>query len=268
MKPSWLIQTNIEGVDTGSMIAEVAAQGMVVIPIQYSYGEYFRFGSDYDRNACVICYGDIDFVRQVVKSAPFIPGVWCNFNNMKCSTYYAYLGDHLLNQQYLMMPIGDLSRRWVDLTIAWDRGSLFIRPDSGTKPFTGYVVAPDESYKIQTLIQTVGPETLVVVAPEKEITAEWRFVICDRKVVAGCQYLPNELSNYPPSSFRLAEIIATQEWQPDLCYTVDIVESEGEVRLMEINGFSCAGLYGCDMVSIVCWASKAAIKEWKDYRID
>lgn len=36
MKPKWLIQTNMDGVDTGPMIAEVAVQGMTVIPIEHS----------------------------------------------------------------------------------------------------------------------------------------------------------------------------------------------------------------------------------------
>ena len=35
MKPTWLIQTNMEGVDTGSIISEVLRQGMQVIEIEY-----------------------------------------------------------------------------------------------------------------------------------------------------------------------------------------------------------------------------------------
>lgn len=268
MKPDWLIQTNMEGVDTGPMVAEVTSQGMVVRPIEHRLGAQVDF-SRYDPHDCIICYGDIDFVRQVRQRAPFIPGAWCNFDNMKCSTYYAYFGGHLLNRQYAMMPIGDLLRRWTNwstfLSFTWDREPLFIRPDSGAKSFTGYVVLPDEKDRIHTLIQTIGPETLVIVAPEKQITAEWRFVICDRNVITGCRYLPDESTNLKPSSLRLAGVIASQEWQPDLCYTVDIAESEGEVRLLEINSFSCAGFYDCNISSIVHWASEVAIKEWKEY---
>lgn len=263
MKPDWLIQTNMEGVDTKQMIAEVTAQGMVVRPIDHRLGAHIDF-SEYDPHDCIVGYGDIDFVRQVNTRAPFIPGAWCNFENMKCSTYYAYFGKYLLNNKYIMLPLGDLLRRW-DNFISSTINSWFIRPDSGVKSFTGYVVAPDEKHKIQALISKVGPETLVVIAPEKEIAAEWRFVICDRKVITGCQYLPDESPNFPPSSLRLAGIIALQEWQPDLCYTVDIAESRGAVYLLEINSFSCAGLYDCNIASIVQWASKAAIKEWEEY---
>lgn len=282
MKPTWLIQTNIDGVNIDSMIDAVWAQGMSVHEKEHRIGERINFSS-YGPKDCVICYGDIDFVRQIHRRAPFVPGAWANFDHMKCSFYYAYFGEYLLNRQYLMMPVGELLRQWKKLALTTpvfnDKQlafmkptfvsepcqSVFVRPDSGAKPFTGYVIKSDEQHKIKTLVQAVGSEMLVVVAPEKSITAEWRFVVCDGKVIAGCQYLPIENPNFTPSSLRLAEIIASQEWQPDRCYTVDIAESEGDVHLLEINSFSCAGFYGCEIGPIVQCASATAIKEWEEY---
>lgn len=268
MKPKWLIQTNMDGVDTETIIEEVLSQGMCVEMVRY--GPFVHLDK-YDLHCCTVCYGDIDFVRHITRSSKLIPGAWCNFKNMKCSTYYSYFGEHLLNQHYWIMPIGDLLRRWDDLTISFSeidgiiRKSLFIRPDSGAKPFTGYVVSPDEKNKIQTLVEAVGPETLIIVAIEKQITAEYRFVICDGEVVTGCQYLPCQSDWFKPESFRLAYKIAKHQWQPDLCYTVDIAESNREVYLLEINSFSCASFYECDIKSIVCSASKTAMEEWKSY---
>jgi len=278
MKPAWLIQTNMDGVDTRPMIAEVRRQGMRAIETEHSLVRKIDFlriagvhgdtdGSFLDLknpHLRVVCYGDIDFVRQIQRTV-FVPGAYCNFDNMKCSTYYAYLGGHLLNKDYLMLPVGDLLRRWDGLIVSNFNRPLFIRPSSGAKPFTGYVVEPEGRDKIQTLIETVGPDTLVVVAPEKEITIEWRFVICDGKVVTGCQYLPIEQEGWSTPSLCLASKIAAQEWQPDRCYTVDIAESEGEVYLLEINSFGCAGFYKCDVKQIVRCASEAAVNEWKEY---
>jgi len=264
MKPTWMIQTNMDGVDNRPMIAEIKTQGMDVIPIRLKRLSEIDF-TGYNTHGCILCYGDIDFVRQVRTRAPFIPGAWCNFGNMKCSTYYAHLGEHLLNKQYIMMPVGDLPRRWTEMSVEWDGGWLFIRPDSGAKPFTGFVVKPDEQHRIESLIAAIGPETLVVVAPEKQIDAEWRFVICNGKVVTGCRYLPDESTFFPRSSFRLAQAIASCKWQPDICYTVDIAESCGKKYLLEINSFSCAGLYMCDMESIIREVSIAATEEWGEY---
>ena len=263
MRPTWMIQTNMEGVDTGPMINAVDDQIMSVIPVEHTLGMPCDFSS-YDPHDCVVCYGDIDFVRQVQKRAPFIPGAWCNFYNMKCSTYYAHLGEHLLNRDYAMMPVGDLMRRW-DKFVTPGYPDMFIRPDSGAKPFTGHVIKYGEEHKIQALLHTVGPETLVVVSPRKSITSEYRFVVCNKKVVAGCQYLPIELPNYSNPSLRLARVIANHDWQPDLCYTVDIAEHDGQMYLLEINSFSCAGLYQCDIGVVVQYASLAAKFEWNDY---
>jgi hypothetical protein len=147
--------------------------------------------------------------------------------------------------------------------------SLFVRPDSGAKPFIGQVIAPGEPDKIRSLIQSIGPETLVIVAPERKITQEWRLVICNRKVITGCRYLPMELgpSSLTTPLLRLAGKIASNNWQPDLCYTVDIAESGGELYLLEINSLSCAGLYQCNIQDVVCFASKAAVQEWKEYQV-
>lgn len=272
VKPEWIIQTNMDGVDTEPMIAEVKNQGMVVRKIDYdAMTPIYFMRSDYHPDPCVICYGDINFVSYIRRTFDFIPGVWSNFDNMRCSTYYAYLGKYLLNHQYSMLPIGDLLRRWDD-NFSFSVTSWFVRPDSGAKPFTGFVVEPEGKHKIQQLVDSVGPEMLVIVAPEKRITAEWRFVVCDRKVVAGCQYLPverpmaDDFARDPTTPLlRLATTIASQKWQPDLCYTVDIAESDGNMYLLEINSFSAAGFYDCDIKAIVKNASLAAIKEWKEY---
>lgn len=262
MKPDWLIQTNMDGVDVDVLIQAITKCGMNVWPIEYKIGHFIDF-SIYDQDACILCYGDIGFVQQVRRFARFIPGAWANFNNLKCSTYYAYFGQFLLNQHYIILPIGDLLRRWDDLIQVHD--SWFIRPDSGTKLFTGYVVKSYEWHKIELLLNAIGPETLIVVAPEQIIHKEWRFVVCDREIVAGCQYLPIESPIYPDPVFCLADSIAKQEWRPDICYTIDIAETEDSLGLLEINSFSAAGFYCCNIGNIVTNASQAAINEWNGY---
>jgi hypothetical protein len=45
-------------------------------------------------------------------------------------------------------------------------------------------------------------------------------------------------------------------------YTIDICESEGELYVLELGSFSCAGEYACDLSAIVEFGAKAA---WFDY---
>ncbi len=258
MNTSWLIQSNTFSTDTTPIVHEVKSQGMEVCTVDYSTLKVCDPEiASWWPNHPVVCYGDIDFVRYVQTLFSF-PGASCNFHNMRCSTYYAYLGQHLLNDQYIMMPLGDLQRRWKRILEQVKYRPLFVRPDSGAKPFSGFLIAPHDKHEIQALSREVGPETPVVVAPKKSISSEYRFVICDRQVIAGCRYLPEESPEYSTLSFRLAKIISLEQWQPDICYTVDIAESNGKAYLLEINSFSCAGLYSCDIGNIVRSVSEIA----------
>ncbi len=261
---NWLLQSNISDVDIHPLTIELSRLDINFKTTSYDGYEVGEL-EKYPYNSCVLCYGSIDFVRYIQRLYPWIPGVWCNFHSMKCSTYYSYFGEYLLNRQYAMMPLGDLYNRWEDLMTIVDKKSLFVRPDSGAKPFTGFVVSPDSKHKIQSLITTVGPETLVVTSLVRTIQSEFRFVVCDKRVVAGCRYLPTEQKETTPTSLRLARLIALHEWQPDLCYTIDIAEHNDKVYLLEINSFSSSGFYECDLSSIIENANKAAVDEWKEY---
>lgn len=279
MKTEWWIQTNIDDVDTSGMIAEVRKQDMEVVPLEFSGVD--RISLPQTTAWPVVCYGSIDLVRHVRKNAPWVPGAYCDFDNMKCSTYYAHLGGHLLNKHYLMMPIGDLLRKWDNLAVSVplfnDKelafmkptmvsescGSVFVRPDSGTKPFTGQVIS--DCNELEQIIQRIGQEELVVVSTPKEITMEWRFVVCQGNVVTGSQYLPEEHMNIPICVWRFAQQIASESWQPDMCYTMDICKHRDGLYLLEINSFSCAGLYQCYMPNVVKAVSRAAMNEWSEY---
>jgi len=264
---TWLIQTNFNSTEAYAIGEEVVRQGMVFRGVGYNPGNDIcsRFLAP-DENECTVCYGSIDFVLYIQRKSKLIPGAWCNFQNMKCSTYYTYFGDMLLNRYYNMMPMGELLSRW---DREYPHGA-FVRPDSGAKPLTGQTFESTEKHKIQSFSDTIGADTLVVVAPIKSISREYRFVVCDRKLVAVSMYLPEERSikfdNLPLSLLRLANKICSNEWQPDFCYTVDIAIHYDLPYLLEINGFSCAGFYKCNIRDIVKNSSNVALMEWESYQ--
>jgi hypothetical protein len=260
VKPIWLVQINAD-MDTSAIVAEIKRQCFDILPIEYNDYDSLYITGDIGPQDCVVAYGNIDFVQRVQKHTSFIPGVFCNAYNLKCSTYYAYYGNFLLNRGYSMLPVGDLLNRLAEFS------PFFIRPNSSNKSFTGYVVGDKEGHEIQSLIRTIGPETLVVVAPQRSIDAEYRFVVCDRKIIAGTRYLPSESEDYPTLALCLAIKIADLEWQPDLCYTIDIAESDGNMYLLEINSFSSSGLYSCKLAPIIRQVSLVAEEERKQYNI-
>src|SRR5690606_14414961 len=94
-------------------------------------------------------------------------------------------------------------------------------------------------------------DSLVVVAPPKEVDAEWRFVVADKMIVTGSQYREGTqlvaLPDVAPEAQRLAEQVVAEGYEPDPVWVLDIGRtSEGEYGLLEIGGFSFSNLYGCD----------------------
>lgn len=266
MRPTWIIQTDVSGINTALIADEVARQGMDAISVEFDYNKLQGTGLPsgvYDM--CGLFYGSLDFVKYGHVSPSFFPGAWCDLGNLACSTYYAYYSEYLLNRDYTMLPFGSLLERYDHLfRQEVFKNGMFIRPDSGGKPFTGFVARSCDHSLLEELEHNVHESSLVVIAPSTRIDTEHRFVVCDKKVVAGCTYLPTESEHYPPQALCLASEIASLDWQPEICYTIDIAATNGLYRLLEINSFSCAGFYACDLSEIVRHASLAAVADWED----
>jgi hypothetical protein len=47
-------------------------------------------------------------------------------------------------------------------------------------------------------------------------------------------------------------------WRPDPVFMMDVCESEGQLWLVELNGFSCSWLYQCDLSGVVSEVSELA----------
>ena len=56
--------------------------------------------------------------------------------------------------------------------------------------------------------------------------------------------------------------IASNDWQPDLVYSVDIARQLGGYYLLEINSFASAGIYACDAEKLVKRVSELAEDKW------
>lgn len=105
-------------------------------------------------------------------------------------------------------------------------------------------------------------DMLVVVAPERRIEAEWRVVVAEGQVLTASQYKqdgkPSYQSELPDAVQTLAETIAACEWQPDPIWMLDLCWADGAAHVLEINLFSCAAFYQCDLAALVKAASKIA----------
>jgi hypothetical protein len=170
-----------------------------------------------------------------------------------------------------MLPLNELIRRkdfiFNDI---FKSNSLFVRPDSGAKEFSGRIVY-SKNCNLEFFdygFYHEDPNLLVVISSSKKIEKEWRLVVANKKVITGSQYKINcELESSPDCPEEIIEFgnkIVNMDWEPDPIYTIDVCSSNGKLYLLEINSFSCSGLYDCDIKKIVQVASEIALKSWKE----
>ena len=109
--PSWLIEKYIFD-ENVNKFKDVFKK----LNVKYKIFEYHPFmeidcSSLFNDDDCVIFYGSLNLARDLRKKSKWVPGVWGDLNKLKCTTYYNYLGEFLLNSDYIMLPYGELLRR-------------------------------------------------------------------------------------------------------------------------------------------------------------
>lgn len=275
MRPTWLIEAGVYGDEITPLLAEIRRQGMPVAVVPYQSLTKGSVpvvdGQSVPPDACVIAYGTFPFARQVQLHHPWVPGAWCNPQNLDCATYFAYFGRFLLNQHYTIMPGVEAIRQrdWL-FTVLGDDDEVFARPTSCHKLFVGRRVSREAFANILSPSR-YDPATAVVIAQPKEIGREWRLIVIGDRVVSGSQYavngeraiaadMPREVSDYAQS--MLSEI----RWRPDPVFMLDVCESAGRLWLVELNSFSGSWLYQCDVEAVVAGAADVAQRSWEAAR--
>ncbi|QHS09148.1 ATP-grasp domain-containing protein [Sinimarinibacterium sp. NLF-5-8] len=272
--PLWIVHSHlltINDEDSGHAFSRALAKhrNFLVVGDHVSERQIDAFN---ESEQPIIAYGSIQFIRQFQRwTKGIVPGSYAPFERLRYSNVAPRMVDvGLLNDNYLMLPWCEVKRGWSWLLTAAPTGGepmpgLFVRPDASHKPFAGQVFA---TYP-HTQGREIDDTTLCVFAPAKRLEAEYRVVIANRQVVTASQYMqdgepcvqPFEIES-DPETLGLAQRIAEMPWQPDICYTADIGLWEGHPKLIEINSFSCAGLYACDYAKIIEAVSHAAMLEY------
>ena len=217
----------------------------------------------------VVLYGPIQFVRSNLQRK-FQPGAFGFKTRETLTSVYMTSAplNMFFNQKCIYLPWGMIpsSHEMIADLVGDD---VFIRPDSGFKSFTGFnSKLTTLQFEMNSLRQTNNPDPseMCLISPAKQITGEYRFVICQNKVVSGSQYRWDDKFDVrldvPQHCWDFAEKVAELDWQLDTCYVVDIfMDEHGVPYIGEYNSFSSAGLYHCNMDKIVDAVTKAAIDE-------
>jgi len=272
MKPVWLIEAGVYGTEAAPLLAEIRRQGMhaeVVPHTSLQKGQNLLVGGQpLPEDACVIGYGTFPFTRQIQLHHRWVPGAWASPENLDCTSYFGYFGRFLLNQQYAIVPGVEAIRQQEWLLRVFGRDEeVFVRPTGCHKLFTGRLISK-ESFATGLAPTRYDPATLVVVAAPKNIQREWRLVVIGDQIVAGCQYAERGRKSIRPGCPDAVQqyvegIMKEVRWRPDPIFMMDIGEADGQLWLIELNGFGCSWLYQCDLPAVVAQASELAARTWE-----
>ena len=268
----WLLENDTFDEGNPEKMEQIAkARGSIVHRIKY-----VPFGGDLGlpylpKDACVLAYGSINLLRTLAKVL-WVPTTWFNSHNFLCSTYYSNWNQYIL-QKFAMTTWADLNFRrdfWYKLLGGED--TLFIRPNSSMKTFTGKAVEFKEFnrwHAQESECYEVDPESLVVCAAPRNIEAEWRIVIVNGEVVAHSQYRSNGKTDVDSlcdsEAIDLAKTLAKDLWQPAKAYVLDVCRvgnGNPVYHVLEIGCVNCAGLYACNLEKVVEAMETQAREDW------
>lgn len=274
MRVNWLVQRHINDEYCEQLVSLITFKGMTCKTFEVLTSSAEQVADLFREDDCVVFHGSLNFAHALCRLRPYW-SIWADDWSFRCSTYYFRLAGYLLNECYVMLPAGDLMRlhKTLRYTFAMPRsGSLFVRPDSGSKPFTGFVWTPGDAEGLELNMRGVESETLVLVAPVKEILREWR-IVCDVKnksFVTGSQYMRQgqvEIDSYVPDAAQEAAAVILplcSQFVRDPMMTVDVAETQCSYRVLEINSFGAAGWYDSNLESIIICASQRAEEEHQE----
>jgi hypothetical protein len=264
--PIWLIEAGVYGEEVNPLLREIRRQEMTGDLISYPSLQKGTIPLPSD-GACVIGYGTLPFAREIQLHRRWLPGAWCNLDNLDCSVYFTHFRPFLLNQHHTILPGVDALQQ-VDTLFAEFaiEEEVFARPTSCHKLFNGRCI-PRERFTQALAPTRYDPSTRVVIAEPREIAYEWRLVVVEDRVIAGSQYArwgERDIAPGCPEEVRsfAGSVLAQVSWRPDPIFMMDVGESAGRLGLVELNGFSCSWLYQCDLPAVIHEASALATRTW------
>ncbi len=230
-------------------------------PVHDIKGDYKKADiAHYQNDDKVLFMGCIEMNKLVgdqLRKQGCAPVTYSNFDNYLCTKFYPYFGEFLFNDDYVIIPLTELKRRlYFFYGIFGKEAQVFVRPDSGDKPFKAGLLDMQDTESFFDEFKHLQNE-LVIVSSPKNIKAEFRFLVTDRQqILAVSSYRFNGLLTKVPSASpqatKLCEEILKIGYFPDGIFCIDIAQdNDGNCWLLELTSFSSAGLYAMDKKKVV-----------------
>jgi hypothetical protein len=238
--------------------------------IPFMTGSHLKYTPDF---SCSIFYGTINLAR-LIKNKIF--AVYLNEKNIQAHSYISNLDvpKELFLNNGIMSTFDNLEHTY-EVASEYYGESIFLRPTSGVKLFTGFVVNSKndllDNIKHLEAMSGCNKDSIIILSKAANIREEYRSIICNREFVDISRYNVGgkliEDRQVPLDAIDLCKKVALSEWQPDDVYTCDIAKLKtGEFKILELNSFSCAGWYACDIEKIVKTVSEYTYKIYEEQK--
>ena len=270
MKLAWLIDANLVAEEQPDLVSHIKSLGY---PVHKLSSTLDMPKIQYEPECVYAFLGSFEELRRVQKHCSISVATYGLNKLINRSGYVSYIpNDCFLNADSIMITWGQLANHPSRFFDMFKTDRLFVRPDSGSKTFSGQVFETStilEEMKFLDRYSSVAPKTIIWVGGAKTIEQEYRFWISAGKVVTWSEYSWDKTpvnNSVPPSKIvmDMAEQVANYEWQVDRIYTIDITEHHEVAKIIELNSFSCAGLYNCDGKKLLETVSRDILAEWED----
>ncbi len=259
----WVIENLVKEPSYLELSAAAKELGFEVQDIR---GDYKRADIiDYEDEG-VLFVGCIEMCKLVgkqLRDQGCWPATFSTFENYLCTKFYPHFGPYLFNDDYVIVPLSEVKRRlYFFYGLFGKEGLIFMRPDSGDKPFkAGLFDIQDFDRDYEQLVDY--KDELVIVSSPKNILGEFRFLVDSNKnIIAVSSYrYQGQLTKVPSAPLAATEMckkVLDVGYHPDCVFCIDIAQDhDGNCWLLELSAFSSCGLYAMNKKDVVIGVSKA-----------
>lgn len=279
MKPKWIVETsNLDHQNNQNLIQVLKGKGYEVFEIKYIPFDPDPLKTPFKEDDCVVVFGSINLLKKVNRQHKWVPGTLCNFEELKCSSYYPKMYDDMFNQKICFLPFGLLKNEYFVNRI-FERfaeaysNKMFIRPDDNEKSFDGQLIDKEtlKDFLNYSSCYSIEDNLMVMIAESEEdfIQDEDRLVVVDGQISTASRYKTKGKLNIdttiPDYIFEYGKKIIKRNILPKVCCLDICRDNFGQPSVLEIGALTAAGLYACDLYKMVDAVADYALKEYNDY---
>jgi hypothetical protein len=256
MKINWILEREVFNDNHDRLAEAVKKAGHKVV----SWDDFWRENGNWPsfENEHTIFHGSLGNANRIASELTWNPGVFCNTSAFECRAWYEKARSWIIHENWVFSTVSEfMSEPERCLAGIGSPENFFVRPDSPLKPFSGRVIHHDKlSFEALDYGFYYEDKNLpIVITPVSDIGMEWRFVIAGQEVIASSAYEASDRtesnSECPLEVADYAKKAAIALIPPDPIYILDVCVAGSDIKLVEINPFSGADLYGCNREAII-----------------